>query len=137
MSDDEGGIRERFAQRYGMAPSDLMVDIERRVIGGDWGANGYTTKAQVDELGARVRLAPGKRLLDIGSGRGWPGLYLAASTGCSAVLVDIPEEGLRTARNRAAAEGLGATTAQVVATATALPLRPDSFDALTHTDVLC
>ena len=58
----------------------------------DWliyGANGYTTAAQANLLAQRLDLGPGKRLLDVGSGRGWPGLYLAASTGCTVVLTDL------------------------------------------------
>ena len=30
--------------------------------------------------------SPLTRLLDVGSGRGWPGLYLAGRTGCRVVL---------------------------------------------------
>jgi hypothetical protein len=33
---------DRFAQRYREAPVDVLQAIERTVIGGAWGANGYT-----------------------------------------------------------------------------------------------
>ena len=137
VAEIDESVRARFAQRYGLAPSDLMLDIERRVIGGDWGSNGYTTLAQADELATHLQLDRGRLLLDIGSGRGWPGLYLAASTGCSAILLDVPAEGLLAARKRAATEGLSARTAQVIATAAHLPLRNGSVDGVTHADVLC
>jgi 2-polyprenyl-3-methyl-5-hydroxy-6-metoxy-1,4-benzoquinol methylase len=77
------------------------------------------------------------RLLDIGTGRDWPGLYLAARTGCRVILTDLPLEGLRVAANRATAEGLAAGAAMVVAAASGLPFRAGSFDAIIHTDVLC
>jgi hypothetical protein len=79
---DELQARALFDQRYGIASSPVTLEIERRVIGGDWGANGYTTLAQADQLASGLGLSAADRLLDIGTGRGWPGLYLAASTGC-------------------------------------------------------
>lgn len=36
----------RFSQRYGEERGDVVREIELSVIGGDWGANGYTTIAQ-------------------------------------------------------------------------------------------
>ena len=72
-----------------------------------------------------------------GSGRGWPGLYMAAGTGCRVVLTDLPLEGLRVAANRAASEALAARTGVVAAAASGLPFRAGSFDVIIHTDVLC
>jgi cyclopropane fatty-acyl-phospholipid synthase-like methyltransferase len=93
--------------------------------------------AQADTLARGLRLSASDRLLDIGTGRGWPGLYLAARTGCRVVLTDLPLQGLRVAADRAAAEGLAARTSVVVSAASGLPFRARSFDAVIHTDVLC
>jgi ubiquinone/menaquinone biosynthesis C-methylase UbiE len=134
---DEQQARALFQQRYGNCPSPTARRIEQRVIGGDWGANGYTTMTQADALAAGLGLSAGDRLLDLGTGRGWPGLYLAARTGCRVVLADLPLEGLRVAADRAAAEGLAARVGVVVAAASGLPFRAGSFDAVIHTDVLC
>src|SRR5438270_6154188 len=135
MRRDEAQAVEKFAPRYAVPRADVNRTVERAVIGGDWGANGYTTKAQADELIELLRLGPSSRLLDLGAGRGWPGLYLAQRTGCAVVLADLPYEALREARGRAAAEGLGHATA-VVASAVDLPLRPRSVDAVVAADVL-
>jgi 2-polyprenyl-3-methyl-5-hydroxy-6-metoxy-1,4-benzoquinol methylase len=134
---DEQQARALFQQRYGNRPSLTARRIEQRVIGGDWGANGFTTMTQADTLASGLGLSSGDRLLDLGSGRGWPGLYLAARTGCRVVLADLPLEGLRVAADRAAEEGLAARTAVVAAAASGLPFRAGSFDAVIHTDVLC
>ena len=134
---DEAQAWALFQERYRNTPSLLARQIEQRVIGGDWGANGYTTMAQADALAGGLGLSAGERLLDLGTGRGWPGLYLAARTGCRVVLADLPLEGLRVAADRAAAEGLAARTGVVVAAASGLPFRAGSFDAVIHTDVLC
>jgi SAM-dependent methyltransferase len=134
---DELQARTLFQQRYGVAAAPVTVEIERRVIGSDWGANGYTTVAQADQLASGLRLSERDRLLDLGTGRGWPGLYLAARTGCCVVLADLPLEGLRVAANRAQAEGLAARTGVLAAAASRLPFQPGSFDVIVHTDVLC
>jgi len=134
---DELQARALFEQRYGITSAAVAREIERRVIGGDWGANGYTTMAQADQLASGLALSAGDRLLDVGTGRGWPGLYLAARSGCRVVLADLPLEGLRVAASRARAEGLAARAGVLVAAASALPFQAGSFDAIIHTDVLC
>jgi 2-polyprenyl-3-methyl-5-hydroxy-6-metoxy-1,4-benzoquinol methylase len=134
---DELQARILFEQRYGIAAAPVARRIERRVIGGDWGANGYTTMVQADQLAAGLELSASDRLLDIGTGRGWPGLYLTARTGCRVVLADLPLDGLRVAATRAQAEGLVARASVLAAAASRLPFRAGSFDAIIHTDVLC
>jgi SAM-dependent methyltransferase len=133
----EQDARDRFADRYRQERVDVVREIEQRVIGGDWGANGYTTIAQADDLAERLRLQRGDLLLDLGAGRGWPGLYLAATTGCSALLADLPLEALTVAKARIATEQLEARAWCVNASARDLPFRNAAFDAVVHTDVLC
>jgi hypothetical protein len=48
--------------------------LEQRVVGGDFGADGYTTLAQADLIAERLRLGGDDRTLDLGSGRVWPGV---------------------------------------------------------------
>ena len=134
---DELRARALFDQRYGIAATAVADQIERRVIGGDWGANGYTTMVQADRLASGLELSAADRLLDLGTGRGWPGLYLATRTGCRVVLADLPLDGLRVAAARAVAEGLADRASVLVAAASGLPFQAQSFDAIIHTDVLC
>ncbi|GEL20249.1 SAM-dependent methyltransferase [Pseudonocardia asaccharolytica] len=119
-------------------PRGAVTDrIERRVIGADFGADGYTTRTQADELARHLHLRPGRRLLELGSGRGWPGLYLAARTGCAVVLTDLPVDGLAIANRRATREGVDARCAVVAASGQHLPFAAETFDAVGHADVLC
>ena len=134
---EELDTRQRFTGRYRENRTAVVEQIERAVIGGDWGANGYTTIGQADRLADALQLGPGDRLLDLGAGRGWPGLYLALGTGCRVVLTDVPPEGLRLAVLRAGAEHVAGRVAAVASTARSLPFRAGSFDAVVHTDVLC
>src|SRR2546430_2316273 len=83
--------------------------------------------AQADLMAEVLGRRGGQRLVDVGSGRGWPGVYLSKATGCAAVLTDIPEQGLRVAKERAAIEGVAERTMAVVASARRLPFAPESF----------
>jgi len=114
-----------------------MLDIERAVCGSDYGGTSWTTRAEADDIGARMRLAPGKRLLDLGAGSGWPGLYLARRSGCDVMLSDLPVDGLRAAKQRAARDGLTGISWVVAADGASLPFASRCFDAIQHADVLC
>ena len=133
---DERWASDKFRQRYGAETGGVLATIEQQVIGGTWGANGYTTRAQAYELGRRLQLAPGLRLCDLGAGRGWPGLYLAQEFGCDVVLSDLPREGLIVASRTASERGLAERASMIVASARASPFRASAFDAVVHTDVL-
>ncbi len=135
-SKDEREKRALFAKRYSFGHPELLGTIERAVIGSEWGANGYTTVEQANELAERLELDASKRLLDVGTGQGWPGLYLSKKTGCEVVVTDLPIEGLRTAMDRAKHDKIRVLGA-IVCSARRLPFGDRSFDALCHTDVLC
>jgi cyclopropane fatty-acyl-phospholipid synthase-like methyltransferase len=114
------------------------------VIGADYGADGYTTLAQADELRRLLDLGSGDRLLELGSGSGWPGLHLAKISGCTLVMIDLPADGepppgdgLRHALRRATAEGLRDRCAVVAANGKHLPFCAATFDAIVSADVMC
>lgn len=135
MEDDSYELTPQFDERYAVAEQPAMRRAELGVIGCDYGATSYTTRAQADRLAGKLRLAPGKRLLEVGSGAGWPGIYLAASTGCRAVLSDLPLEGLRVSARRVRRDGVDGSV--VAASGADLPLRHAVFDAVTSSDVFC
>ena len=138
MAADSGKAKgtsfDRFAEAYGKGQSEAELLMEREIIGANVGCRGYTTLAQADELGEHLRLRPGARLLDIGAGRGWPGLYLARKTGCEVVLTDPAAPGLRVSLRNA--DEWGHRSSAAVASAASLPFRREAFDAIVHTDVL-
>ena len=126
---------EEFDAHYQVVGEPVMRRMERRVIGADFGATGYTTTAQADQLLGLLGLGPDGFLLDVGSGTGWPGIYLARSAGCRVALTDLPLEGLRVAAQRLQAEAVSGVVA--AASGTLLPFREGTFDAVTSSDVLC
>ncbi len=135
--EDAAALRKHFATECRIAGSEIMRKIERASCGCDYGATSWTTRDEADEIAKLLGLAPGRRLLDIGSGSGWPGLYLARESGCDLALADLPLEGLRLAAERAAADGLAGECCFVVADGAALPFADGWFDAVSHSDVLC
>ncbi|MGH2825985.1 MAG: SAM-dependent methyltransferase [Actinomycetota bacterium] len=136
-SKDERETRADFAGRYQTRASTIILDqVEREVIGEAWGANGFTTVAEAEELGHRLDLSTDSRLLDVGSGCGWPGLFLARQTGCEVVVTDLPTEGLEMATRRAKVEGVNFLGA-VASSARHFAFAKSSFDAIVHVDVLC
>ena len=133
---DERAAAGRFSDSYAKSTGSADRAVRREVIGADVGAHGYTTVAQADLLAERLSLGPGERLLDVGSGLGWPGLYLAERSGCEAVLTDLPAVALRNASIRARRRRVQRRCAFVLSSGRALPFRRRSFDAVVHTDVL-
>jgi len=129
--------KEFFRERYGRTRQEASREVERSVLGHDVGVNGYTTVAEAGALVEHLGLSPTSLLLDLGSGRGWPGSYLSRLGGCRVVLTDIPLEALRAAREYVETREVGARARIVAAEGGALPFAPDLFDAISHADVFC
>ena len=100
-------------------------------------AKGYPTRGEASRMARLLDLQPGRCLLDVGAGAGWPGLYFAKETGCDAVLVDLPLSGLQAATERAAHDRISDRSRVTVADGSRMPFRDGSFDAVSHSEVLC
>jgi len=129
--------RDRFDALYARTDTPVMQEIERRVCGCSYGASSWTTRTEAERIATCLNLRPGMRLLDVGAGAGWPALYIARMTGCEVTLVDLPLGGLRMAADRATSDGLSSLCWLAVADAAALPFCDASFDAVSHSDLLC
>lgn len=134
---NEVATTQRFADRYRVSGAEIIKEIERSTCGCDYGATSWTTREEADRVGALLGLEPGKKLLDIGSGSGWPALYFAKETGCDVALTDLPLEGLSHAAGRASEDGILGNCVFAATDASALPFAADRFDAISHSDVLC
>jgi SAM-dependent methyltransferase len=127
----------RFEQSYVNAQTDVMLSIERRVCGCDYGGNSWTTREEAEGIATLLALRPGVHYLDLGAGSGWPGLYLAKTSGCDLTLVDLPLSGLQIAAARARDDRLSGACGVTCGDATGLPFDDACFDAISHSDLLC
>lgn len=82
-------------------PPDMAYHERCGICGCGYGAKGYATPDEACRMARLLSLQPGRRILDVGAGTGWPGLYFAKETGCEVVLVDLPLGELRAAYRRA------------------------------------
>ncbi len=126
-----------FAGCYERSQIPAMRELERDVLGCDYGGTSWTTRSQADDIASSLELGPGMHLLEVGSGSGWPGLFLGSETGCDVTLLDIPVNALKLAAERAVEDELTDRVKVVAASGTALPFESSSFERLSHSDVLC
>ena len=134
----ERALIDRFSRTYAhLTHSDAMLEIERAVCGCDYGCTSWTTREEAENAGRMLALGTQTRLLEVGTGSGWPGLYLGKRSGCHVTLIDLPLEGLRAAKQRAETDGMSERCLIVQTDGAALPFQRASFDAIYHSDVLC
>lgn len=124
-----------FGERYRIVEHPALMRAERSVIGADYGATSYTTRAEADRMADLLGITAEQLVLDVGSGAGWPGVYVASETGCRMVLSDLPMEGLAVAIRRSGKDR--ARCHSVPSSGDALPFRDAVFDVVMSSDVLC
>lgn len=137
MSETDLACCHHFAAEYEQNAHPAFRALERTVLGCDYGGTSWTTREQADAIASSLDLHGGMRMLEVGSGTGWPAVYLASQRSCELILSDLPLNALKQARSRAAEEALESTVQAVSASGAQLPFASASFDALGHSDVLC
>ena len=126
-----------FAGSYDLSCLPEIKKLEQAALGCDYGGTSWTTREQVAAIQQSLQLDKTHQLLDVGSGAGWPGLLLGQLANCRVTLLDIPLNALSQAAQRAAADGMSDQVDIVSGSGTALPFNDQSFDRISHSDVLC
>ena len=88
-----------------------------------------TSAAKIRQLGERLRLRPGSRVVDLACGKAGPALILAESFGCRIVGVERAPEFVAAARERIEAAELSERVEIVEGDAAAFPLEHEAWDA--------
>ena len=106
-----GRSRRNVAHHYDIdgAIYDLFLDSDRQYSCAYFTEGADLEEAQLAKkrhLAAKLAIEPGQRVLDIGSGWGGLGLYLAKAAHCDVTGVTLSNEQLKISRERAAREGL-------------------------------
>jgi cyclopropane-fatty-acyl-phospholipid synthase len=104
--------RRNVARHYDIngAIYDLFLDRDRQYSCGYFEADDddldAAQLAKKRHIAAKLAIEPGQRVLDIGSGWGGLGLYLAKTADCDVTGVTLSSEQLKISQERAAREGL-------------------------------
>jgi cyclopropane-fatty-acyl-phospholipid synthase len=106
-----GRARRNVAHHYDIdgAIYDLFLDSDRQYSCGYFTEGADLEEAQLAKkrhLAAKLAIEPGQRVLDVGSGWGGLGLYLAKAAQCDVTGVTLSSEQLKISRERVAKEGL-------------------------------
>jgi SAM-dependent methyltransferase len=100
----------RFEQTFTGPASPVRARIWQQVYGPEYPAwadpFSYVSVSELRRFARDLDAAPGQYLVDVGCGRGGPGLWLAAATGAWLIGIDLDETALAAARHRAAQAGL-------------------------------
>ena len=134
---DCGDLKCDFAGNYEISALPAVKALEIDVLGSDYGGTSWTTKSQADDIIESLQLDERSRLLEVGSGSGWPGLYLARHSGCNVTLLDLPMIALKHAADRATSDNISNQVSLVNSDASAMPFDDAAFPAISHSDVLC
>lgn len=94
-----------FEQTFTGPASAVRARIWQQVYGPEYPSRAdpfsYVSLTELRRLASELQPARGQRLVDIGCGRGGPGLWVAAMTGARLIGVDVDESALAAARHRA------------------------------------
>ena len=96
----------------------------------------YVSRTELARFSAEVMVEGTGHLVDVGCGRGGPGLWVAAQTGARLTGVDIAASALAAAKQRARSLGLAARAEFVRGTFESMPLDGGSVDAVMSVDAL-
>lgn len=107
--DHQTSWTSRFEEVFAAPASAVRQRIWRDVFGPEYPEGvepySYVTVTELHRFAEEVQVNAGQCLVDIGCGRGGPGLWVTAATGARLIGVDIASSALAAARRRA--DGLG------------------------------
>lgn len=75
---------------------ETLIKIWRQIYGAEYPESadpfGFVTRSELAQIKAELHLKSGDELVDLGCGRGGPGLYIAQAAACSLTGIDVLEE---------------------------------------------
>jgi SAM-dependent methyltransferase len=117
---------------------DLLVKIWREAFQDDYPEDadpfGFVTLSDLRRFATELEIESGSRLLDIGCGRGGPGLWIARNTGAILVGLDILPEAVAQANELRDRMGLSGSASFSVGSFANTSLASDSVQAIMSVD---
>jgi len=131
---------EVFTSVFEPPASAVQARVWAETYGDDYPAEldpySFTTWSELRRVVDALGLARGDLLIDVGCGRGGPGLWVASATGASLLGVDISPTALEAARTRAVALGLGDSATYSEGSFDAIPADSASAQGVLSIDAL-
>lgn len=131
---------ELFTSVFDSPPSAVQARVWAEVYGSEYPAElepySYITRTELSRFVDHLSLGDGDTVVDVGCGRGGPGLWVAAATGASLLGVDISPTAVAEAGQRATALGLGDRARFMVGTFDAIPADAGETAGLMSIDAL-
>jgi SAM-dependent methyltransferase len=108
--DSQASWTARFEQTFTGPASAVRARIWQQVYGAEYPSwadpFSYVSVTELRRFAHELHTAHGQCLVDIGCGRGGPGLWVAAATGARLIGIDLDEAALTAARQRADQAGM-------------------------------
>ena len=98
--------------------------------------DGYITRTELRQMAAALQVGPVHKIVDLGCGRGGPGLWIASTTGAALVGIDFSEVALRDACARSREIGIADRVSYNLASFDATGLDAASLDGAFSVDVI-
>ena len=131
---------EEFTREFDQPESAVQARIWADVLGDEYPAElapySYTTRSELQFIADALAVGSGDVLVDIGCGRGGPGLWVAATTGARYVGIDIAASALDAVSRRAERLGLSMRVRAIEGSFGSLPLDDAEADAVMSIDAL-
>jgi SAM-dependent methyltransferase len=131
---------EAFTREFELPESAVQARIWAEVLGNEYPAelapDSFTTRSELRFMAGALGVGSGDELVDIGCGRGGPGLWVAATTQARYVGVDIAVSALVAVARRAERLGMSSRVRAVEASFDALRLDDGEAGAVMSIDAL-
>ena len=129
-----------FEVGFAAPASEVQQRVWRAVFGSEYPEGvepfSFVSRTELARFSAEVMVDRKGHLVDVGCGRGGPGLWVAANTGARLTGVDIAASAVAAAEQRARSLGLAARAEFVRGTFESMPLDDGSVDAVMSVDAL-
>lgn len=138
--DKADGVKNGFDTAFKIGKRQRIKDISRKVYGDEFieelDSNSFVTKTDLQNFVRFLKVEPNEMIIDVGCGRGGPGMWIARETGANYFGYDLSEVGIEIASSRAKDFGLEGKVQFKVGDICATAFPDNYFDAAISIDVL-